>query len=199
MFLFINKTYIYWSCTLLYICSSLKDICTLPQSFIFLFFQTDDEPKSGISLLLHIPTPGRQRKWPVLFFLWRKNSIYQGLFLHNINKACMPWGFVTVWDFIPNLEKDSASNKTLFMEDPKTSIKQACVLWWLITPSGSADPNGKHPQETLTINTCPESYNMLVWDMLKTHVCMDFIIINKDKAIFQYTVRSINIGTSTQF
>ncbi len=96
MFLFINKTYIYWSCTLLYICSSLKDICTLPQSFIFLFFQTDDEPKSGISLLLHIPTPGRQRKWPVLFFLWRKNSIYQGLFLHNINKACMPWGFVTV-------------------------------------------------------------------------------------------------------
>ncbi len=106
--------------------SSLKDICTFPQSFIFIFFQTDDEPKSGISLLLHRPTPGRLRKWPVLFFLWRKNSIYQGLFLHNINKTRMPWGFVTVWDFLPNSEKDSTSDKTLFhggsKDEHKTSL-----------------------------------------------------------------------------
>lgn len=53
--------------------------------------------------------------------------------------------------------------------------KQACVLWWLITPSGSADPNGKHPQETLTINTCPES-----WHAGLRHAK------NPDKAVFQY-------------
>ncbi len=53
--------------------------------------------------------------------------------------------------------KTARATKHFFMEGPKTSIKQACVLWLLITPSGSADPNEKHPQETLTINTSPES------------------------------------------
>ncbi len=32
--------------------------------------------------------------------------------------------------------------------------------------------------------------------MLKTHVCMDFIIINKDKAIFQYMFSSTNAHLS---
>ncbi len=45
---------------------------------------------------------------------------------HNINKTRMPWGFVTVWDFLPNSEKDSTSDKTLFhggsKDEHKTSL-----------------------------------------------------------------------------
>lgn len=136
-----------------------------PTVIHFSFLQTDDEHKSETSLLLHIPTPGRLRKWPVLFFLWRKNSIYQGLFLHNINKACMPWEDFALWQcetLYQIRRKTARATKQAFhggsKEEHKTSL---CLM--VANNTIRTHPSLRRPQwETSTGNSY---YKYMPWEL----------------------------------